>query len=145
MWCPRHSRNIIICFLLGEDTRFGGCKLGRLIGEFDSGFGGLLISIIEVISFIISLVSLFLFFLTLFSSSSFHLLLALLLLSVVLGRGRIRIFLEFLLRKQEVDLHPLVTIWQMIDFIDTDHLVECLRLLFVIDLEENAQFIVAPT
>ena len=62
------------------------------------------------------------------------------LISVVLAGGQVGILFKFLLILKEVYLHLLVRIGQVILALDADHLIQGLSLVFVVDLEHDANF-----
>ena len=62
---------------------------------------------------------------------------------VVFFRGQVSVPFECLLVEQEVDLHALVRPGQMALTVHCDHLVQRGRFLLIVDLEHDAQFVLA--
>jgi len=66
-----------------------------------------------------------------------------LLLFVKLLSGHVSVFFKCLLREQEVDLHDEICVFEVLLAMQADHVIERLRLLLLIDVEQNSQFVLA--
>ena len=135
-----------------ELFRLRRSELGRLSSELDACFSCLLVTSILVIPAIVAslthiavaivlLVPLVLF--VLLSPLLLSFLLVLGLLGIILLSSVVSILLEFLLLKQEIDLHDLVGAKKQILLVHADHIVKTLGLVLVVNLEKYSQFVLA--